>query len=79
MNFIDSHAHINDPAFDTVCHAQIIQKSFDAGLSRAIVEIGCEEQNGSPPWDAAKNTRGKYIPYAVCTRYTQELLPPKMP
>lgn len=62
MNFIDSHTHINDPAFDAD-RAQIIQKSFDAGLSH-IVEIGCEEQEWQPAVALSQKYEGKIYP--VC-------------
>ncbi len=62
MNFIDSHAHINDPAFDAD-RAQIIQKSFDSGLSH-IVEIACEEQEWQPAADLSQKYDGKIYP--VC-------------
>ena len=62
MNFIDSHAHINDPAFDAD-RAQIIQKSFDAGLTH-IVEIACEEQEWLPAVELSQKYDGKIYP--VC-------------
>lgn len=46
MIFIDSHAHVNDPAFDAD-RAEVIQKSFNAGLSH-IMEIACEPQEWQP-------------------------------
>ena len=39
--FIDSHAHINDEAFDTD-RKDVIEKSLLAGVKN-IVEIACEE------------------------------------
>jgi TatD DNase family protein len=46
MIFIDSHAHINDPAFDGD-RAEVLQKAFSVGLSH-IVEIGCEAGEWQP-------------------------------
>ena len=45
--FIDSHAHINDEAFDTD-RKDVIEKTLLAGVKN-IVEIACEE----PEWQQA--------------------------
>ena len=49
MIFIDSHAHVNDPAFDADRPA-VIQNAFSAGLSH-IIEIGCEVDEWQPALD----------------------------
>jgi len=54
MQFIDSHAHINDPAFDAD-RSQIIKACFDAGMSH-MLEIACE----IPEWQQAINLSLKY-------------------
>ncbi len=54
---IDSHAHINDPAFDSD-RAAIIQKTFDAGVNQ-FVEIACEPQEWQPALDLCKQYAGK--------------------
>lgn len=46
MKFIDSHAHINDPAFDKD-REQVITAFLAAGVER-IAEIGCEKQEWQP-------------------------------
>ena len=51
MRLIDSHAHINDEAFDAD-RAEAIKRAFDAGLSH-IIEIGCEESEWRPALDLA--------------------------
>lgn len=60
MVFIDSHAHINDPAFDAD-RDEIIKKSFAAGLSH-IIEIGCEQ----PEWRPAIDLCAKYPNKIYC-------------
>jgi TatD DNase family protein len=62
INFIDSHAHINDPAFNAD-RDEIIQKSFDAGLSH-IIEIACEQNEWQPAIDLCAKYKDKI--YAVC-------------
>ena len=57
--FIDSHAHINDEAFDTD-RKDVIEKSLLAGVKN-IVEIACEE----PEWQQAVNLCAKY-PQVFC-------------
>lgn len=49
MKFIDSHAHINDPAFDKD-RDEIIARCFACGVER-IVEIGCEKSEWQPALD----------------------------
>ena len=46
MNFIDSHAHINDEAFDSD-RAAVIQKVFDSGVYK-FIEIACEPHEWEP-------------------------------
>lgn len=55
--FIDSHAHLNDPAFDTD-RGQILTQSFDAGIMQ-IVEIACEEPEWQPALDLAAQYPGR--------------------
>ena len=57
--FIDSHAHINDEAFDTD-RKDVIEKSLLAGVKN-IVEIACEE----PEWQQAVDLCSKY-PQVFC-------------
>lgn len=57
--FIDSHAHINDEAFDSD-RKDVIEKSLLAGVKN-IVEIACEE----PEWQQAVNLCAKY-PQVFC-------------
>ncbi len=57
--FIDSHAHINDEAFDTD-RKDVIEKSLLAGVKN-IVEIACEE----PEWQQAVDLCAKY-PQVFC-------------
>ena len=57
MIFIDSHAHVNDPAFDAD-RGEIIAKSFAAGLSH-IIEIGCEQNEWRPALDLCQKYPGK--------------------
>ncbi|MBQ4494018.1 MAG: TatD family hydrolase [Elusimicrobiaceae bacterium] len=62
MYFIDSHAHINDEAFDKD-RKDVIEKSLLAGVKN-IVEIACEE----PEWQEAVDLCAKYpdVFCAVC-------------
>ena len=62
MTFIDSHAHINDPAFDGD-RAAVIAAAWAAGLSH-ILEIGCEPDEWQPALDLAAKYPGKIYP--VC-------------
>lgn len=62
MSFIDSHAHINDTAFDED-RAQVIQKCFDAGISH-MVEIACEPQEWQPAVTLSQEYKDKIYP--VC-------------
>ena len=57
MIFIDSHAHVNDPAFNED-RAEIIEQSFAAGLSH-ILEIGCEQDEWQPALDLCQKYPGK--------------------
>ena len=57
--FIDSHAHINDEAFDTD-RKEVIEKSLLAGVKN-MVEIACEE----PEWQQAANLCAEY-PQVFC-------------
>ena len=56
MQFIDSHAHINDKAFDAD-RADVIQRVFESGVYK-FVEIGCE----TAEWEPA---------LALCAQYPQ--------
>ncbi|MDR0953618.1 MAG: TatD family hydrolase, partial [Elusimicrobiota bacterium] len=62
MNFIDSHAHTNDPAFDAD-RQEVIERAFASGLSH-IIEIACEQNE----WQSAIELCAKYPGkiYAVC-------------
>lgn len=62
MIFIDSHAHINDEAFDQD-QDEVIEKSFAAGLSH-IIEIACEAPEWQPALDLTARYSGKIYP--VC-------------
>ena len=62
MILIDSHAHINDDAFDAD-RDEVIQKSFAAGLSH-IIEIACEAPEWQPAIDLSAKYAGKIYP--VC-------------
>lgn len=57
--FIDSHAHINDEAFNAD-RKEVIEKSLLAGVKN-IVEIACEE----PEWQQAVDLCAKY-PQVFC-------------
>ena len=54
LNFIDSHAHLNDSAFDKD-RDEVIQKSFSLGVNQ-IIEIACEV----PEWQLAVDICKKY-------------------
>ncbi|MDR1684622.1 MAG: TatD family hydrolase, partial [Elusimicrobiota bacterium] len=62
MVFIDSHAHINDPAFD-VDRDEVIQNAFAAGLSH-IIEIACEPGEWQSGITLAEKYKNKIYP--VC-------------
>jgi TatD DNase family protein len=61
MRLIDSHAHINDVAFDAD-RGDAITRAFSAGLSH-IIEIGCEDNE----WQAALDLTAKYPDKIYCT------------
>ncbi len=76
MKFIDSHAHLNDPAFDADRTALISSVLPKAGLC-ASVEIGCAPDEWQPALDLAQ-TYPNFI-YAVLgvhpeysPKYTQD-------
>lgn len=52
MHFIDSHAHINDEAFDTD-RAEVIQNIFASGVYK-FVEIACELHEWEPALDLCR-------------------------
>ena len=55
MQFIDSHAHLNDPAFDTDRDEIISSRLPQAGLC-ASIEIGCAPDE----WQSALDLSAKY-------------------
>lgn len=57
MQFIDSHAHLGDPAFDTDREELITTRLPQAGLS-ACVEIGCAPQEWQETLDLAHKHPG---------------------
>lgn len=59
MQFIDSHAHLNDPAFDPD-REELISK-LPAAQIAASVEIGCAPDEWQPALDLAKKHPG-FIP-----------------
>ena len=64
MYFIDSHAHINDEAFDND-REDVIKNTLLAGVKN-MVEIACEE----PEWQQAVDLCAKYpdvfCAYSAC-------------
>ena len=62
MKFIDSHAHLNDPAFDTDRDFLLTNTLPQAGLC-ASVEIGCSPDEWKPALDLAEKYPG--FVYAV--------------
>ncbi len=60
MYWIDSHAHINDPAFDAD-REQTIARVFAAGVDK-FIEIGCQINE----WDDALSLCGKYPQHIAC-------------
>ena len=54
LHFIDSHAHLNDPAFDTDREELIRTRLPQAGLC-ACVEIGCSPQEWEPTLKLAED------------------------
>lgn len=54
MPFIDSHAHINDEAFDAD-RSEVIRRAFDSGVYK-FIEIACEPDE----WEPALKLCGKY-------------------
>lgn len=57
MHFIDSHAHINDEAFDAD-RAEVIRRVFESGVCK-FIEIGCEPKEWQPALD-------------LCQKYPQQ-------
>ena len=62
MEFTDSHAHLNDSAFDGD-RKEIIQQCFVAGVHK-IAEIACEVNEWQPVLDLSNAYEGKIFP--VC-------------
>lgn len=54
MQFIDSHAHLNDPAFDPDRKEIITQKLPEAGIALSV-EIGCAPDEWVPALELADN------------------------
>ena len=52
MQFIDSHAHLNDPAFDPDREELITQKLPEAGIALSV-EIGCAPEEWTPALELA--------------------------
>lgn len=46
MKFIDSHAHINDPAFDSD-RREVLEQAFAYGMEK-MAEIGCQTDEWAP-------------------------------
>lgn len=57
MKFIDSHAHINDPAFDADREELLSLKLPQAGLVQ-VFEIGCSPEEWGPALDLAEKYPG---------------------
>lgn len=57
MNFIDSHAHINDEAFDQD-REQVIQRVFESGVYK-FIEIACERHEWEPAIALCEKYAGK--------------------
>ena len=57
MLFIDSHAHLNDAAFDKD-REQIISACFEANVKQ-IIEIACETNEWQPALDLCQKYRGQ--------------------
>ncbi len=55
--YIDSHAHINDEAFDKDREA-VIAKTFDGGVEK-IIEIACEPAEWQPAIDLSNKYEGQ--------------------
>ncbi len=62
MEFADSHAHLNDSAFEGD-RKEIIEQCFKAGVG-TIAEIACEVQEWQPALDLSAAYEGKIFP--VC-------------
>lgn len=62
MEFTDSHAHLNDSAFDGD-RKEIIEQCFKAGVNK-IAEIACEVAEWQPALDLSAAYPGKIFP--VC-------------
>ena len=52
MYFIDSHAHINDEAFDAD-REEVIKRVFESGVYK-FIEIACETKEWQPALDLCK-------------------------
>lgn len=61
MQFIDSHAHLNDPAFDKDRYTLISTLLPQAGLA-ACVEIGCSPEEWQPAIDLTHKYPGMIYP-----------------
>ncbi|WP_187146163.1 TatD family hydrolase [Elusimicrobium minutum] len=56
IHFIDSHAHMTDPAFDSDRDA-VIKSCFEAGVKN-IIEIGCDTAEWAPSLALADKYKG---------------------
>ena len=73
MNWIDSHAHLNDPAFDTDRATLLTQVLPQAGISSSV-EIGCSPEEWQPALDlAAKYPSFVYPVLGVHPEYAPKL------
>lgn len=76
--YIDSHAHLNDDAFNAD-RAQVIQQTFAVGVERCI-EIGCSPEEWQPALALAAQYPGKiYAVLGVHPEYAPLLSAEQMP
>lgn len=77
MQFIDSHAHLNDPAFDSD-RDHLIQ-SLPARHVCASVEIGCAAEEWLPALALAEKFEGIIFPVlGIHPEYAAQLTPPNL-
>lgn len=74
MNFIETHAHLNDKAFDPD-RAAVIDRTFKSGVEK-IIEIACSAAEWRPAEALCALHKGKITAaFGIHPQYSEELTP----
>ena len=74
MDFIETHAHLNDKAFDAD-RADVIGRAFKSGVAK-MIEIACGAKEWRPAEELCAGYKGKMAAvFGIHPHYTEELSP----